>query len=204
MRDGVVLVVVGEDRQDRPEDLLLGDGHVVAHLGEHGRLHEVAVLEALGLAGAAGDELGALVDALLDVAVDPVDLGLARQRAEHGEVGEGVLRLELRLDLVGGDALGVGQLAGGHEHAGEGGAGLARVEVGLADAVADGRLEAGVVEVVEEDVGGLAAELEGDALEASRDAAAATALPARVEPVKDTMSTAGASRWPRRPRGRCR
>ena len=79
----------------------------------------------------------------------------------------------------------------GHEHAGERGAGLARVQVGLADAVADGLLEAGVVEVVEEDVGGLAAELEGDALERARDAAAATALPARVEPVNDTMSIVG-------------
>ena len=100
-------------------------------------LHEVAGLEALRALGAAGDELGALVDALLDVAGDPVDLGLARQRAEHGEVGEGVLGLELGLHLVGGDAA-RRRPAGwrGHEHAGEGGAGLARVQVGLADAVA--------------------------------------------------------------------
>ena len=131
-------------------------------------LHEVAVLEPLRLAGAADDELGALVDALLDVAVHPVDLGLARQRSEHGEVGEGILGLELGLHLVGRDPLGVGQLVGRHEHAGEGGAGLARVQVGLAHAVPHGRLEAGLVEVVEEDVGGLAAQLEGDALQASR------------------------------------
>ena len=69
------------------------------------------------------------------------------------------------VDLVGGDALGVGEASPGHEHAGEGGAGLARVQVALADAVADGRLEVLVVEVVEQDVGRLAAELEGDALE---------------------------------------
>jgi hypothetical protein len=45
------------------------------------------------------------------------------------------------------------------------GAGLAGVQVALADAVANSGLEAGVVEVVEQDVGRLAAELEGDALE---------------------------------------
>src|SRR5690606_33583305 len=42
---GVVLVLVADDRQDRPEDLLLGDGHVVADLGEDRRLHVVAALE---------------------------------------------------------------------------------------------------------------------------------------------------------------
>ena len=81
------------------------------HVREHGRLHEVALVEAFGLAGAAGHELGALVDALLDVAVDALDLRLRRQRAEHRAVGERIGRLELRLDLVGRDALGVGHAA---------------------------------------------------------------------------------------------
>ena len=112
--DCLLLGIEGDDRQDRAEDFLLGDGHVVAHVREDRGLHEVAVgVDALGLADATDDERGALVDALLDVAVDPVDLRLAGERPHHGEVGEGVLRLELRRDLVGGDALGVGQAVAG-------------------------------------------------------------------------------------------
>src|SRR4051794_28925330 len=33
------LVVVGDDHDDRTEDLLAGDAHVVAHAAEHGGLH---------------------------------------------------------------------------------------------------------------------------------------------------------------------
>ena len=46
-------------------------------VGEHRRLHEVARVEALGRLGATGDERGALVDALLDVAAHPVALRVA-------------------------------------------------------------------------------------------------------------------------------
>ena len=58
----------------------------------------------------------------------------------------------------------------------------------VADAVGDGLLEVGVVE---DDVGRLAAELEGDPLDRLRRRARRTRLPARVEPVNDTMSTSG-------------
>ena len=58
----VVFVLVGDDRQHRAEDLLLRDGHVGAHVGEHGRLDVVALGQPLGRLGAAGDELRALVD----------------------------------------------------------------------------------------------------------------------------------------------
>src|SRR3954467_2276352 len=60
--DGLVLAVVGKDRQHRSEDLLLGDGHIGADLGEDGRLHEVALVQALGGLGPTGEQLGALVD----------------------------------------------------------------------------------------------------------------------------------------------
>ena len=55
MRDGVVVVVVGDDRQHRAEDLLLGDGHLVVDVGEHGRLDVPALVEARR-ATAAGDD----------------------------------------------------------------------------------------------------------------------------------------------------
>src|SRR3546814_2052493 len=58
--------------------------HVVGDLGEHRGAYVVAVgVHALGLLGAAGDQLGALLDALADVLSDPLDLSPARQRAEH-------------------------------------------------------------------------------------------------------------------------
>ena len=130
-------------------------------------LHVEPALESLALRPlrTARDELGAFGDPLLDVAGHPIDLGLARQRAQARALGKGVAGLVVALDLVGGDSLGVGQALAGHEHAGERRAGLARVEVGLADAVAHRLLEALVVEVVEEDVGRLATELEGDPLD---------------------------------------
>ena len=60
--------------------------------GEHRGLHEVALVEALGLLGATGEELGALVDALLDVAPHPVALdaetsGPSRVSAANGSPG---------------------------------------------------------------------------------------------------------------------
>src|SRR3546814_12081854 len=73
--------------------------HVVGDLGEHRGAYVVAVgVHALGLLGAAGDQLGALLDALADVLSDPLDLSPARQRAEHGALGEGIPGLVHRLD----------------------------------------------------------------------------------------------------------
>ena len=86
-----------------------------------------------------------------------------------------------------GDLLGLGEPRARHEHPGQRAAGLARVEEALRDAVGDRLLEVGVVE---DDVGRLAAELERDGLDGPR-RQLATRRPARVEPVKVTMSTSG-------------
>ena len=59
-RVGLLLGGEREDRHHRPEDLLLGDAHVVAHAGEDGRLVEVA---RVAVALAAEHQLGALVAA---------------------------------------------------------------------------------------------------------------------------------------------
>ena len=72
MRDRLLLGVVGQDGEHRPEDLLARDGHVVGDVGEHGRTHVIAAVEALRPAGAAGDQRRAFVDALLDQALDLV------------------------------------------------------------------------------------------------------------------------------------
>ena len=162
MAIGILVVVVGDDRQHRAEDLLLGDGHRVVDVGEDGRLHVVAGVETLGLAEPAGHDTGALVDALLDVALDAVPLGLRDERTHvHALLGR---RLDLhRLGGGRGDGNALLVAGAGEEHAGVGGAGLAVVEVGGEHAAADG---GGVVlDVVEDDVGRLAAELEGNPLD---------------------------------------
>ena len=41
---GVVIVLEGDDHQHRAEDLLLGDGHRVVHVGEQGGLDVVALV----------------------------------------------------------------------------------------------------------------------------------------------------------------
>src|SRR5262249_15977353 len=75
--DRVLIVLVGQDREHRPEDLLARDRHVVAHVRENGRPHVVAAREAGGAAPAASHERGALVDPLLDQALDLGPLRLA-------------------------------------------------------------------------------------------------------------------------------
>ena len=57
MRDRVVVVVVGDHREHRPEDLLLRDRHRVVDVGEHRGLDVPARVEARRPA-AADDELG--------------------------------------------------------------------------------------------------------------------------------------------------
>ena len=71
-RDRLVLVAVADDRQDRPEDLLAGDGHPGLDIGEHGRPDIVAAVEAFRPAEPAGDEPRALGDARLDEALNLV------------------------------------------------------------------------------------------------------------------------------------
>ena len=77
-----------------------------------------------------------------------------------------------------------------HEETGAGAADFALVEVDAADDALDGLVDAGVLE---DDVGALAAEFEGEALERAVGAGAAQALamrlPTSVEPVKATLST---------------
>ena len=78
----LVLARVGDDGEHRPEDLLLGDAHVVG-ADEDGGLVEEALVEALRPL-APGQELGALFHARGDVALDPLALLLADQWPEDG------------------------------------------------------------------------------------------------------------------------
>ena len=82
------------DRDDRPEDLLLEDAHVVRAL-EHGRLVVVAVgqLTVEHVALAADQDLGALLAADLHVALDLLELRGRDLRSDHrGRVQRAALR----------------------------------------------------------------------------------------------------------------
>ena len=78
--DGVLLVVGGDDAEDRAEYLLLSDGGGVVDVPEHRRLDVPATVQVLR-ATAAGGEGRPLGEALCDVALDPVPLAPRRQRA---------------------------------------------------------------------------------------------------------------------------
>src|SRR5207302_4338245 len=72
------LVLERDHRDDRPEDLLLRDGHRVVDPGEHRRRVEGAWT----FAGAAsGHDLRALLRSALDEAVDALSVSLRDQRA---------------------------------------------------------------------------------------------------------------------------
>src|SRR4051794_27096192 len=160
----VVLALVGLDRQHRAEDLLLGDRHLRRHLGEDGGADEVALVEALRRRGTAGEQLRSFGLALLDVAAHALALSLGDEWAKPRTVLEGVARGEA-LRCLGGDLLGFGQLLARHQHPGQGAAGLARVEVALADPVGHSLAQVGVVE---DHVRRLAAELHRDRLDRRR------------------------------------
>ncbi len=156
--DDFVNVFEFDDGEDGAEDFFLGDFMVVLDVREDGRFDEVAfVADAV----AAGDELGAGILAALDVAHDFVELFLTDLRALGGGSVEGIA-----------DALFFG--AGGQffdelvvnfafdEESRAGTATLALIEEEGEESAFDGGVDVGVGE---DDVGGLAAELEGDALQ---------------------------------------
>src|SRR6185312_5995142 len=140
------------------ENFLAGDGHFVLHIGEDGRLNEVA---AVPDASAAANELRAFGAAGIDVAHHPVKLGLIDLRALFGGRIEGIA--DAAFLGAGGaflDELIVDLLL--NENARPGAAALTVIkeeaEVGSFDRFVD-------IRIGEHDVGALAAELESDALQ---------------------------------------
>ena len=154
--DRVLLVLVGQDREHRPEDLLARDRHVVAHVREHGRPHVVAARR--GPPGRPGPPVTSVAPssmpfwirpwiffhcASLTTGPDPRALG---GRVAHRDRLGGRLRDRDRLVVA----------RARHEHARGRVARLAAVHRAAHRAAADRRREVGVVE---DDVRGLAAEL---------------------------------------------
>src|SRR5258708_39962650 len=78
------LAFVGQDGDDRSEDLLARDRHVVAHAREHGGPPIVAAVEMFRPARAAGHQLAALVAPGLDEALALLVLAGRDDRTEPG------------------------------------------------------------------------------------------------------------------------
>src|ERR1700689_237728 len=163
-RDGLFLRVVGDDGEDRTEDLLLGDGHVVANVRKDRGPDVVTLLQSFRRLDATAQEPRAFVDALRDVVANALLLGRANEWAKHARAR----------DRVGGrqpfgsrdrEVLDFGESRTWHHHPSQRRAGLTGVHVGREDTAANGRWE---VRVVEDDVGRLATQLEGDALDRLR------------------------------------
>src|SRR3954470_22963980 len=81
--DQLIGVLEGDRRDDGPEDFLLRDPHIVLDIGEHRRRHEIALRQgAFGEPRTAGERLGALLLADVEIAGDAVELLLRNQRTD--------------------------------------------------------------------------------------------------------------------------
>src|SRR5438270_2328745 len=90
--DGVVVVVEGDDHQDRAEDLLPRHPHGVVHPGDQGGLHVVALVQ-VGRAPAADDDPGPLLAGRVDERQDPLPLpGVDLGALQVGGVGGVAIR----------------------------------------------------------------------------------------------------------------
>ena len=78
----LVFVLVGNDRQHRPEYLLACDGHIITDIRKHGRFDVIAFFESIRPPGSAGNEGRSFVDPFLDQSLDLVPLKLGHHRAD--------------------------------------------------------------------------------------------------------------------------
>src|SRR6202046_4761921 len=65
--DGLGFRLVGQYRQNRPEDFFLRDTHLAGDSGKHGGLDEIPTFKSLGMTLPADDELRTFLDPRLDV-----------------------------------------------------------------------------------------------------------------------------------------
>ena len=101
--DQLVTVLEGDRGDHGTEDFLLRDPHVVQHIGEHGRLHEIALGQcAFGQASAAGHGFGAFLLADGEIAGHALHLLLGDERADLRIRIEAIADLQLLAEL--GDA----------------------------------------------------------------------------------------------------
>lgn len=156
--DSLGLVLELLDSDDRAEDLLLGDLHVGSNVSEDGGLDEVT-LSAVALT--TNSDGSTLLLAVVDVLHNSIELELGDLGTLEGIGGEGVAELVLGGTLLeAGDELVVDALL--DQQAGAGTAALAMVEEDTEVGPGDGVVDIGVIE---DNVGRLTTQLEGDLLQ---------------------------------------
>lgn len=147
---GLLLVLELCNRADGPKDFFPHDLHVGSHVGEDGRLDEVALVS---VTAAARENRGALCLAQVDIAHDALILQIADEGALEGFLQERVPDLVLLCPLLERlDKLVVNTLL--HQNPAARAADLAVVEVDSKVDPVDGLFDVGIVE---DDVGRLAA-----------------------------------------------
>src|SRR5699024_4508431 len=159
--DGLLDRVVGDEGQYRTEDLLLGDAHVVAHVGEDGGTNVVTTFPAFHGFGTTGDEAGSFLHTEPDVGADLLLLGRRHQRAHTGAL---LLRVSGRVRGRGRGSdfhsIVVGITV--HQHAGESVTALPSVAHDVGDTALDRLSQVGIGQ---DEVRGLATQFQGDAFD---------------------------------------
>ena len=152
--DRFVFVLIRKNREDRPEDFLARDGHVVIHVTEDGGLDVVASVQAIRTPCAAADQFSAFIDALLDQALNLVPLNFADNRTNGGSLTKRVARFH-----VFGSGFSNGKrfivLRSRHQHSGRRITALAGVGEHLAHTAANGCRQ---ISILKDNVCGLAAQ----------------------------------------------
>ena len=156
--DDLSLVLELGDGAHRTEDLFLHDLHVVTDIGEDGGLNEVSLVTVTLTADLDG---GTILLTRLDVAHDTIELELRNLRSLEGVGSKWVANLVLLSALLESlEELVIDALL--DKDTSSGAAALAVVVVDTEVDPADGLLDIGIVE---NDVGALATQFEGDRLE---------------------------------------
>src|ERR1700694_2469534 len=91
----VGFILGAEDGENGAENLFARDGHVVSDIRKNGRPHIEALVDPFRQTGAAGNQGGTFLDALLDQRLDLVPLDAGHHGTDGGAFGTGIAGLGL-------------------------------------------------------------------------------------------------------------
>src|ERR1700733_4663234 len=158
--DCIFFVLVGDDREDGPENLFLGNRHVILHIDKYRRFHEVTRLKAGRVSFASDEHVCAFFNALANVCLHTLILLLVH----HGS--DGSFWIGRIADWKGGNSIDdrlfdFVEATLRHKKPGPRDASLTIVQKPYDERARDGLLEVGIIK---QNVGRLAAQLKRDPL----------------------------------------
>src|SRR6266852_7014650 len=162
----VGFILGAEDGENGAKNFLARNRHLVGDVGEDGRAHIEAFVDAFRQARATGHQRGTFLDALVDQRLYLVPLSAVDDRTDGGALGAGIAGLGLLRHALG-DGCDFLHLRQRHDHPGRRVAGLPGIVEHVHHATGDGLGEVGAFE---DDVWRLAAQLLADALHRRRGA----------------------------------